>query len=191
MDRIRPASGLPPDPQLAARIARGDSAAEDEFVRTFARPIRHLLRHRLPSAEGIDDLCQDALCAALLHLRHDDLRARDRLAAYVWGIARNLARAHTRRSREQVAAAALDPPDPGGDPERPLRAREDHERLANCIAILAPRDRELLAGLLREEDKPAACARLGVSASGYDVAKFRALQRLRRAWGADQRSGRP
>lgn len=193
MDRVANASGRPRGAQLAARIAGGDAAAEDEFVRTFAPAVRHVLQQRLQprSRDAVEDLCQETLCAALLHLRHGDLRAPERLAAYVWGIARNLARAHARGSRECAAATPPDPPDLHADPERPLIAREDREHLAACLAGLAPRDRELVAGLLGDEDKRAACARLGLSAACYDLAKFRSLRRLRVAWNGVQRKGTP
>lgn len=181
MQRGPLAASAPRCARLAARIALGDLSAEDEFVRAFAPSVREVLRHRLHARDAVDDLCHDTLCAALLHLRHADLREAARLPAYVWGIARNLARAHGRERRE-TPACDLDPPDRRADPERSAMAAESRERLRTALARLAARDRALAEGLLLGEDKAAACARLGLSPPVFDVAKFRALRRLRLAW---------
>ncbi|MCM2256765.1 MAG: hypothetical protein NDJ94_13980 [Vicinamibacteria bacterium] len=170
--------------ELARRIMAGDALAETELVRCCEPGLRRLLARRLCGSAGVDDVCHDVLCAALRHLRAGQLRDSRKLAAYVWGIGRNLARAERRRRRrEPLTAGMFDPPARGAGPEQQAIAHELLDRVCAVIRELGPRDRALLEGLLlRGEDKADGCARLGLRPAQFDLAKFRALRRFRSAW---------
>lgn len=170
--------------ELARRIVSGDALAEAELVRCCEPGLRRLLARRLGGSAGVDDVCHDVLYAALRHLRAGQLRDSRKLAAYVWGIGRNLARAARRqRGRECLAAATFDPPADEAGPEQQAIAHELIDRVRAVVGGLGPRDRTLLEGLLlRGEEKPESCARLGLRPAQFDLAKFRALRRLRCAW---------
>src|SRR5262245_30018320 len=87
------AGGQPPTPEqfsLAERIRNGELLAEEEFDRLFRNRIALLVRTRTRNPGVVQDLTQDVLLAVVLALRNGHLREPGRLAAFVYGTARNL-----------------------------------------------------------------------------------------------------
>lgn len=169
---------------LAARIAKGDPAAEAELVERYRPGLLIVLRNRVRPRQLAEDLCQEALRVAIETLRRDGVRRPESLPGFLRGVARNLAR-HERRRTWRLVALDLQPPRPtrASDPERAAVAEERERLMAAALARLAERDRELLRGFyLGGEDKGDLCRRLELTPGQFDVVKFRALRRFRRLW---------
>ena len=150
---------------LAREIRNGDRAAEAALVRTFAPAISAMMQARTRESASVPDLVQDVMLAVLQALRRGEVREPEKLAAFIRGVARNVAntwvRDRVRRSREDpleddsAVQAAVDPVESG---ERVRLVRE-------ALAELNPTDREILVKTLVDGEKPGAIAsrlRLGV-----------------------------
>lgn len=165
---------------LVARIRAGDPAAEIELVTRYRRALTTLLRRHLKDRELADDLSQEVFHIAFRSLREGRLHDDGKLAAYLWGIARNLASTERRRRRRMQMAEVTDVhrvASPG--PDDLMLSGERTRLLQDAVRGLSPRDREVLSAFyLDEEPKDAICARLNLTPSRFDVIKFRALKRL-------------
>jgi RNA polymerase sigma-70 factor, ECF subfamily len=105
---------------LAERVRCCDSSAEEELVGHFSDKVRYLVLSRTRDPEAARDLTQDVLLAVVDALRNGHLRDPERLAAFVYGTARNLINNYLRTrgrlslvqdtpsSRAICAAARLD-----------------------------------------------------------------------------------
>ncbi len=71
--------------------------------------LRRFIRRRVSSDDVAEDLLQEAFLR--IHRNVDSLRGADRLAAWVYRIARNVVHDHYRRSKDEVALAESDPVD--------------------------------------------------------------------------------
>lgn len=169
---------------LATRIVRGDPDAEEELVARYRPGLLVLLRHR-GAARDAQDLCHETLRVAIEHLRAGRLQQKEKLSAYLWGIATRLAdRAHERRDRERPAGDLVyERADLSPGPEEAVLSSERARRVRAALMALARRDREVLrAFYLEDQPKQQICRALGLSPSQFDVIKFRALRRLARVW---------
>jgi RNA polymerase sigma-70 factor, ECF subfamily len=168
------------DQELATRIAGGrDAAAEAELVARLAPRVRlYGLRHLRDSAAA-DDLVQEALVLTLERLRAGRVRQPERLASFVFGacrlLVRNLRRSTRRRDGLLVRFA--------GHFEReaaPEPPRLDQERLRECLARLAERERSVVVmTFYAEEPASAIAATLGLSPDNVRMVRHRAVGRLR------------
>jgi RNA polymerase sigma factor (sigma-70 family) len=163
---------------LAERIRKGEPSAEEEFVRLFSPRIAFLARIRTRDREAARDLTQDVMLAVVLAVRNGQLRAGERLAAFVYGTARNLINNHqrtrARRPREDPIDSSLhldSPPDPV----------EDNQRLAlvlRALGSLDSIDRRILLLTLGGGLKPGEiAARLGLTSEVVRTRKSRALKK--------------
>ena len=85
---------------LAERVRTREPSAEEELVSLFSDRIRVLVLARTRDPETARDLTQEVMLAVVLALRHEQLREPERLAAFVYGIARNVINNYLRtRSR--------------------------------------------------------------------------------------------
>lgn len=168
---------------LAARIARGDEAAETDLVARFRRGLLVMLRRRV-STRDAEDLCQETLRVAIENLRAGRLRDGEKLSSYLWGIADHLGRRVRERSaREQTAGDALERHvDQAIGPEESVQALERRQLVHLTIERLPIRDRNVLrAFYLHERSKEEICRSLGLTPAQFDVIKFRALKRFAKA----------
>ena len=162
---------------LAERIRRREPSAENEFVRLFFDRIACLVLARTRDPEVAREVAQDVMLAVVRALRQGNLRADDRLAAFVYGTARNLINNHLRaRSRQpiaepldsalQVASTAVEPD------ERVVLVRR-------ALRTLDPPDRTILLLTLVDGLKPGEIAvRLGLTAEVVRARKSRALKKI-------------
>ena len=176
-----PGALLTPEEQsiLAERVRRHEPSAEEELVRLFEQRVSVMALVRTRDRELARDLTQDVMLAVVLALRNGHLREAERLAAFVYGTARNVINNYLRtRSRlpkldpldvELEAAAAR--PDPVENSERADLVRR-------ALAILDSTDRQILRLTLTEGLKPAEIgSRLGLTSEVVRTRKSRALKK--------------
>lgn len=174
--------GLQSDPELALRVAAGGAdagEAEAELYRRLAPRVRlYGLRH-LRDPASADDLVQEVLLLTLERLRAGRVREPDRLASFVLGACR-LVVWNQRRGRRR-RAGLLDR-HPGEFPYRtePDLLRLDLDRLRECLARLAERERAVLVETFYEERPSAQIAsRLGITPENVRTVRHRAFVRVR------------
>jgi RNA polymerase sigma-70 factor (ECF subfamily) len=171
-------SNTPSDAELARSIAAasGDSGAEAELCRRFARrAFLYGLRH-LGNAAAAEDLAQDALVTVLLALREGKLREADQLASFVLGTCRTLAVAQRRKGQRREALLAREPVQLAAEQ---LPREVDGERLQGCIEGLGEREKAIVVMTFQQERSAESIAdALGLSAGNVRVLRHRTLARL-------------
>jgi RNA polymerase sigma factor (sigma-70 family) len=175
-----PRALLTPEQQstLAERIRSREPSAEEELVRLFSDRIAYLVLARTRDREAARDLTQDVMLAVVLALRDGHLREAERLAAFVYGTARNLVnnylRTRSRLPREDPIDAApylASIPDPLENTERATLVRR-------ALGALDSTDRKILLLTLVEGLKPGEiAARLGLTSEVVRARKSRALKK--------------
>ncbi len=181
MDEAHSQGGVS-DGELALRVAAAgkDAAdAEAELCRRLAPRVRlYGLRH-LRDASSADDLVQDVLLLTLERLRAGRVREPDRLASFVFGACRlvvwNQRRGRHRRFELLDRHAGALPS--RGEPDI---LHLDLDRLRDCMARLAERERAVLVETFYEERPSAAIAgSLGLTPDNVRTVRHRAFVRLR------------
>ena len=181
---------LGPDAQtaLAAGIRGREAAAEREFVALFERRIRIMLEVRLRDREAARDLTQDTLIAALEAVRSGQLREPERLVAFVYGIARNVANNHGRRRGSEPEPEPLTDDMATADAEAEMLERAQRSLALRAMEGLGADERRILRMTLVEGLKPGEiAARLGL---GVDVVRTRKSRALRKVMAEIQRLSR-
>jgi RNA polymerase sigma-70 factor (ECF subfamily) len=173
------------DDGLVARIARGDAAAETQFVREYGPGVRALVRRKARAGDpNVDDYCQDVLHNVLLALRRGELRDPAALGGYVRNAVVFTVQAEYRkraRRGEDGPAIDVDQLASGDDPARATQRLQLAQAVDRLVAELpVERDRELLRRHYRDEqDVDEVCAALGIELSHFRRVAHRARERLR------------
>lgn len=97
---------------LALRCRRGDGGAWEQLVRTWERPLMYYIRRLVSDEAAAWCILQDVWLKALRGIR--SLRDNDRLAPWLYSIARNTAMSHLRgrySDREESEQLVADEPD--------------------------------------------------------------------------------
>jgi RNA polymerase sigma-70 factor (ECF subfamily) len=135
------------DKQLIRRTLAGDGNAFGDLVERYTPAVRAAVLSEIRDPDAVDDLVQDTFCNAYRQL--DQLRAGERLAGWLCGIAHNAARRwrwreHKRVDIEDVGghAAVAAPRFPS--PEEELAEAEEQGILWSEIANLDDADRLLI-----------------------------------------------
>lgn len=171
---------LTPEAQLllATRVVRREPGAEEELVQLFGKRIRAMMAVRLRDTQAADDLTQDTMMAVLVALRAGRLRANDRLAAFVYGVARNVLHDHLRGARAR-ADVPLSPEMCAASSEDHVAEKERETFVRRALESLPAAERQILALTLVEGLKPGAIAqRLGLSPDVCRTRKTRALKKM-------------
>ena len=174
----------PHDPgELAAlgeRIRQRDPAAESDLVRLFQRPVFLMLVSRIRDPEAARDLTQEVLLAVLNALRNGQLRASEKLTAFVYGTARNHANNHLRAQGQKPREIPLDPDLPLPAPEGEGFEEEERSRLVRRgVEQLEPIDRKILLMTLVDGLKPGKIsAQLGLTPEAVRTRKSRAVKKV-------------
>jgi RNA polymerase sigma-70 factor (ECF subfamily) len=164
---------------LAEGVRNRESSAEEELCRLFSDRVRFLVVARTRDPEAARDLTQDVLLAVVSALRDGHLREAERLAAFVYGTARNVINNYLRtRSRLPKEDPLDDTLDLAGT------ANPDHEnseRIAlvrRALARLGALDRKILMLTLVEGLKPGEIGvQLGLTSEVVRARKSRALKK--------------
>lgn len=171
--------------EIAAAIHEGDKRAEAALFERYYQPTLFILERHTGDTEQAQDLCQEALCILIERLRSQPLAEPDKLAGFLYSIAKKLHIAEVRKStrrktftnQELLARVA----DRGQNQLRTLiqtRASAAVRTLINGMDNL--RDRRLLYGFyIEEKDKEDLCAELDLSHRHFDKVIFRAKQRFK------------
>lgn len=165
---------------LGERIRQSDPAAESDLIRLFQRPIFLMLVSRTRDPEAARDLTQEVLMAVLKGLRNGQLRASEKLSAFVYGTARNVANNYLRTRGQNPRELPLDPDLPLAAPERETVEDEERGRLVQRgLQQLDPVDRKILLMTLVDGLKPGKIAlELGLTPEVVRTRKSRAVRRV-------------
>jgi len=170
------------EPDIVARIAGGDRAAESEFVRRFELGVRALVRrHCRPGDSIVDDLVQDVLTGVIERLRAGAIHDSGALAGYVQAAAVYATTAEYRRRRPTQSDATIENLADGDTPTARLEATQLSTMLRTLLAEMpVARDREILARFyLDEQDKDDVCRALEIDPAHFHRVVFRARERFR------------
>lgn len=164
---------------LVARLKVGDPDAEHQLVLLFRRRVQVMLEIRIRDREAARDLTQETMLAAVSALRDARLREPDRLAAFVYGIARNVANNYVRRRQGEPVAAQLENEMLVADAEQEMLDRAQRALASRALESLAKDDRVVLTLTLVDGLKPGEIAtRLGLGVDVVRTRKSRALKRI-------------
>lgn len=158
---------------------------EEELYARFARRVRSYGRRHLRDDEAAQDLMQRVLVLTLEKLRGGAVREPDRIASFILGTARMMARDMGRRTkREQPVESELDQIAAEAAPLPEPLARAN---LARCIEQLGERERSIiLLTFFQEQDAGEIADALSVSKGNVRVIRHRAVERLRKCMGHDE-----
>jgi RNA polymerase sigma-70 factor, ECF subfamily len=166
--------------ELADRVRRGDSSAEEELSLHFHPRIVAMAVVRLRDPEAAREIAQDALLAVLVALREGKLREPEKLPAFVSGTARNLVNNHFRSLHEQPNPVELDPETPSTvNLATEAELAEQRRTVRDALERIDSRDRVILLLTLVEGMNPREIApRVGLSIENVRTRKMRAIRQV-------------
>jgi RNA polymerase sigma factor (sigma-70 family) len=169
--------------ELVARIVAGDSAAEEELIRSFSRGLRFLIQRRVRNPEDARDISQDTLVVVIVKIRAGELKNPDCLQAFIYGVAHNIIAGHfsrENRRRDNALEPLREEASTEPSPFELLQSSQIAKYVNQIIAELRmERDRALLTRYFVDEiDKTDLCKELSVSSAHFDMLKNRAINRL-------------
>lgn len=142
---VPPARPVALESVLVARARGGDPQAFRALFDRHAPSIRRFLRDLLGDAEAADEAAQETFVRAFSHLA--TAQNTDRLAPWLFGIARHVFHEQLRARRSRALSAGGDLPEPVDDapsPEALLMHREADELLSRALADLPEERRAAL-----------------------------------------------
>lgn len=170
---------------LCQRIRAGDERAERDLFVGYHRGLVLMLQRRLTDRWLAEDLANDALREVLEILRTRPLDQPEKLAAFIHGVALNLARNARRKQARQKTDSDTETVettlDQSGDPAT-LSMQASLARAVREILATLPvaRDRHILIRYyLDEDEKEEICRDLQLSGEHFDRVVHRARQRMR------------
>lgn len=171
---------------LAERIAKGDSAAEQEMVERYSRPLLFMLRRRCGDPELANDLHQDVFRVVIERLRAGTIKDPARLAGFIQSTGRNLLIGVIRRRQRRQTYADSDTIALASDEEASTQVSEinDDQVAVHVRQMLeelgSDRDRAILTRFyLHQEDKQSICSALELSDLHFNRVLYRAKKRFR------------
>jgi RNA polymerase sigma-70 factor, ECF subfamily len=163
---------------LAERIRSGEASAEEELDRLFRSKVLFLALARTHDRETARDLTQDVMLAVVLALRDGHLREAERLAAFVYGTARNLINNYLRVRSRVPREHPIDGMELASAPES-LDHTERGTLVRRALGALDSTDRKILLLTLVEGLKPGEIAvRLSLTSEVVRTRKSRALRKV-------------
>ena len=161
------------DALLVVRVQLGDRQALGELVGHWHEPVWRYARRMLDGPGPADDVSQNAWAAALKAL--PNLREPERFAPWLFTIVRRSVMDHLRGKYGPV-----DPVDVDRIEEGEADAVLDRAQVAEGLAVLAPREREVLILFYLQDLSLEECADvLGIPVGTVKSRLFRAKRQLR------------
>ena len=148
----------------------------EQLWETFRAPLQQFIRRRVPDPHGADDILQDVFLK--IHTRIDTLHQPDRLAAWIYQIARNAIADYYRAQRPTTELAETLPV--SDEPTDDDAVRE----LLPCVAAMVDRLPDAYREALRLTEyeglsQKALSERLGISFSGAKSRVQRARAKIK------------
>jgi RNA polymerase sigma-70 factor (ECF subfamily) len=178
--------------ELVDMILRGDVEAFEPLVAPYRRPLLSLALRIVPDMEDAREAAQETLMNAFRYLRKFDPERsfRNWLFAILVNEARKVRKA---RGAAPLSLSRPEPSGPGPDvvpepasnepaPDERLARKEARSRLAECLEVLSPREREVF--LLRDIEELSvkdAAGVLGATSVSVRVSLSRARRKMRKA----------
>ena len=173
------------DEAMAGRLTRWLTAAEPDWDAVYAEElprVYNFFRYRFGTSADAEDLTSRTFEKAW-RARHRYRRDVAGFSTWLLSIARNVATDHYRSRKPDVALDEALTVTAAGSPEAEVSARSDAERLAELLADLPERDRELLALKYGAGLTNRAIARAtGLSESNVGTIVHRAVASIRQRW---------
>jgi RNA polymerase sigma-70 factor (ECF subfamily) len=174
------------DASYVKRLAEGDPATESHFSTYFTKFIGMKLRARRLSPHLAEEAAQETLMRVLKAVRHGSgVNQPERFGAYVNSTCNNVV-------RELLGKESRHPPAPENSPEQAdhrvdmdasLITRERQQIVAEILATLRSKDREILRLIFFEEkDREEICKRMGVRPENLRVLLHRAKEKFEQAY---------
>ena len=165
---------------LAERVRQKDPSAESDLVRLFQKPVFLMLMWRTRDPEAARDLTQEVLLAVLSAVRNGQLRASEKLSAFVHGTTRNLANNHLRTQGQKPREMPLDADLPLAAPKEEWLEEEERSSLVRrAVEQLEPIDRKILLMTLVDGLKPGRiAAELELTPEAVRTRKSRAVKKV-------------
>lgn len=170
---------------LALRIRRGDRSAEEALAGFYGPKIEFVLRRHVREPSLAADLRQEALMVVIQRLRDEGLAEPEKLAAFLYQTAINLAKGEARTYFRRNTHPDFEAVERAATREPLLVDRLERRELGKIVQTLLEelgqeRDREILRRFyLREEAKESICASLDLTPAHFDRVLYRARQRFR------------
>ncbi len=177
------------DAEIVARVLAGERDLFHALVRRHEGPVWAVLRARVADRDEARELFQETWVRAFERL--GALREPDRTRSWLLSIALNLCRERGRRPAARELADAADEPSGAAPVGAELERAELEGRLADAVARLPPRQREVVALRLSGELSHAAIAELlAITPESARANLYQGLRRVRselKDWAEDER----
>lgn len=174
------AHDLDDDPTLVQAVQAGDTEAYGELFRRHYPSVRRVCTRRTGDVVEADEIAQAAFVRAFERIHR--CRGDRRFGAWVQVIAFRLCVDAVRdRSRVVPGEQVVDDRQLGraSDPEEALLAGERHDEVRRALAMLPPRQRQVMVARHLEDRRPCEiAASLGLSLGAVDSLLLRARRRL-------------
>jgi RNA polymerase sigma-70 factor (ECF subfamily) len=170
-----------PLPALVYQAAQGDRGAAAAVCRRFVPVVRAFARRRVVKTDAVDEFTQDVMLVLIEALGAGKLEQPERLAGFVLGICRNLARDRARQRERRVAllaeyAGAL----AALESEAPDKITYEILHLEDCLSSLSQRARDVVRLAYAEAMSHVDVAQaLSLSEGNARVLRHRSLNALR------------
>lgn len=168
---------------LVEKVRCGDPAGMEQLYSLFGRGVRFYLYRQLGPQE-LDDKVHDTFLIVVQAIRRGDLREPERLMGFVKTVLRRQVAAHINEAvqsrREQTDLDnAYRVADHGSSPEEIAMLRERRELMAETLASIPDRDREILIRFyLYEQPQSQICDEMRLSETQFRLLKSRAKARF-------------
>ena len=164
---------------LVARIRAGDPLAEEEFVTAYRQPVLLIAAERTRVREAAKDLAQETLIAVLKALREGQLREVEKLAAFVYGTARNVINNYLRMKGKRRECDMDSVGEPSTDPVKELELTEKKRLIKRELESYSAVDQQiLLLSLVDGHSLLEVARRLKMSHEAVRARRSRMLRKL-------------
>ena len=167
------------DAEYLRRLQEHDQATEAHFVSYFEKRLQVKLRSRGFAGAALEDISQETFFRVLTALRNGTVLFPERFGAFVNSVCdRVILEAYRSNVRNQhVDVDAMDVPDGRTNLEAMLLRKEKKKIVADILAQLPAKKRNILRALLFEQlDRSELCARFKVKGDYLRVLLFRAKE---------------